>query len=1428
MKQVAQNYRSGALDVIDAPPPSCAPGGVLVRSLYSLISTGTELMKVGESKLSLVGKARARPDQVKKVLENVQQQGALMTYKKAMNRLDSFSPLGYSLAGIVQEVGKGAEEFTVGQLVACAGNEFALHAEVNWVPTNLCVAVPDGVTPQLAAFATVGSIVLQGVRQGNVQLGETACVIGLGLVGQLVVQLLLASGVQVVGLDPDPERCRLAEKAGAILCAAPDEDGSTAVEQALSKASGGIGADRVFLVAGGSSNQPVELAARLARDRATIVDIGKCKLDLPWNDYYEKELELRFSRSYGPGRYDPKYELDGVDYPVGYVRWTERRNLDCFVNAVARKEIDPEPLISGVFPLGDAPDVYEKLSSGALRGVGFLFEYDVPEEDDREGPTHKETTISTLSGRTTASRSVRRSREGYWDGTLGVGFVGAGNYASSMLLPHLMKEPGIALARVATRSSLSAVNAQRKFKFGSAGTDAEAILGDPRIEAVFIVTRHSSHADLTCRALEAGKAVFVEKPLALSTDELARILATVDETGNDRLMVGFNRRFSPLLVEMRTQFGRSSEPTNARYMVNAGRLGTDSWYRDNEVEGSRFVGEGGHFVDTMSWWIGSDPVEVLTMPAGGSDEVQVSLRFEDGSLATITYLTSMHRRFPKETFEVSSGGRTARFGQFQADDPLGWFARTSPSAHRTSRQRSGRPNQSIRATPCVPVRQCLSHWNRWWPLLEPRWLLRSRPAPAACCSGYDARLFAPEERRHPRPVKSAEMEWRLRRLSKMSPSEVRWRISDHVRRKRWASQQVLPEYSPQPGVLSSSAQRQGLRHQARTATFRGLASGDALDTVPHDARQGVIDAADEILAGRWQVLGILRRDMVDPDWFYDPVTGTRAPQNDYCFRVNHRSEDVTGNVKQIWELSRMHHLTVLAAAFCISGEERYATRAASHLRSWWAQNPFLSGVHWTSGIEAGVRLISWVWVRRLLDGWAGAVDLFERNEVARAQIWWHQNYLASFRSRGSSANNHVIAEAAGLLVGALAFDWFAESPRWVEEATRVLEDELRSNTFPSGVNREMAFDYHGFVAELTMVAAAEASWAGRPLSQSLWSDLYRMFDVVATTVDAKVRAPRYGDGDNGRGLVIDPPVPERSSGLLAIGEAVFDGPDWWPKVSPTVMSTLLESMTGRRPGMGSTRNTGHYDDAGLTLLRSAPSDGEEIWCRCDGGPHGFLSIAAHAHADALSVEVRYNGVDVLADPGTYCYHGEPRWRSYFRSTLAHNTVELGGCDQSTPGGPFLWQRQAQSKLIELETAKNGEPVAWSAEHDGYQSLTPPVCHLRSVRLASRLRQLEIVDRVETKGRHPLRVAFHLGPEIDAQIVGQNAELVWSDDGATKTGTLQLPDSLSWSLYKGETDPVLGWYSPSFGSKQPAWTLIGDGTCSGTGLDTYTTVLQFHA
>jgi predicted dehydrogenase/threonine dehydrogenase-like Zn-dependent dehydrogenase len=652
MKQIAQNYKSGELSVLDVPTPICRPGGVLVQSLFSLISTGTEMMKLAEAKMSMVGKARARPDQVRKVLDTVSQQGAVATYKKVMNRLDSYTPLGYSLCGVVVEVGPGAEEFRVGQLVAAAGNEYALHAEYNWVPSNLCAAVPKGVLPEHAAFSTVGAIAMHGVRRAEVQLGDTACVIGLGLVGQLVVRLLVASGVRVTGLDVLEERCRAAEQAGAALCAPPTDEGIDAVQQALAEISGGRGADHLFLAAGGSSNGPVEAAARLARDRAHVVDIGKTRLDLPWNAYYDKELDVRFSRSYGPGRYDDRYELDGIDYPAGYVRWTERRNLECFLDLVARKEIEVETLISGRFPLDQASTVYAGMASGSVNAVGVLLEYPAPATEDRP-----------LEISRVVSSPVPATRSGS-SGRLAIGFIGAGNYASSMLLPNLARQSNAYLSHVATTRSLSAVNAQRQFGFKTASTTADAVFDDESLDAIFIVTRHHTHADLVCRALETGKAVFVEKPLALTESDLERVIDVIAKTGNDRLMVGFNRRFAPLLAKMQSQFG---QPRNAiaRYLVNAGALAADSWYTHEELEGSRFAGEGGHFIDTLSWWAGSLPAEVYALGGPEKGDVHATVRFQNGSTGTISYITGGNSRYPKETLDAAGAGRSARLDNFR-------------------------------------------------------------------------------------------------------------------------------------------------------------------------------------------------------------------------------------------------------------------------------------------------------------------------------------------------------------------------------------------------------------------------------------------------------------------------------------------------------------------------------------------------------------------------------------------------------------------------------------------------------------------------------------------------------------------------------------------------------------------------------------------
>ena len=677
MKQIAQNYKSGELTVLDVPVPSCRPGGVLVQSLFSLISTGTEMMKVHEANLSMVGKARARPDQVRKVLDTVSQQGAMATYKKVMNKLDSYTPLGYSLCGVVVEVGAGAEEFRVGQLVAAAGNEHALHADYNWVPVNLCAPVPGGVAPEHAAFSTVGAIAMQGVRRAEPQLGETALVIGLGLIGQLVVRLLVAGGVRVVGLDVIADRCRLAEQGGAVACASPDDEGLAAIAASLDELTSGRGADHVFLAAGGSSNAPVETAAKLARDRARVVDIGKTKLDLPWNAYYDKELDVRFSRSYGPGRYDDRYELEGIDYPAGYVRWTERRNIECFLDLLARQDIEVATLVSGTFPMADAGSVYAELSSGALMAVGVLLQYPAPDPEAMPRPASSLVRASTLAAaKTPNALSGQRSRK------LSIGFIGAGNYASSMLLPPLASLPDARLAHVATTRSLSAVNAQRRFGFTTASTNAHAVLEDETLDAIFVVTRHATHADMVCRALETGKAVFVEKPLALTTDELDRINEVVTKTGNDRLMVGFNRRFAPMLAKMKDEFGPAASGSLTRYLVNAGPLAADSWYR-NDSEGSRFIGEGGHFLDTLSWWADSLPEEVYAVGGPKQDDVQVTVLFANGTSGVITYTTTGNARYQKETLDASGGGHSARLDNFRKAVVF------SGRGHETIRARGG-------------------------------------------------------------------------------------------------------------------------------------------------------------------------------------------------------------------------------------------------------------------------------------------------------------------------------------------------------------------------------------------------------------------------------------------------------------------------------------------------------------------------------------------------------------------------------------------------------------------------------------------------------------------------------------------------------------------------------------------------------------------
>ena len=647
MHQVTDNYWTGEVTLEEVCSPTLRPGCVLVRTAYSLISAGTERMKVQQAKMSLAGKARARPDQVAKTLEALTRDGLFATYEKVMNRLKSPVPLGYSLAGEVIAVGDGVDEFRVSDRVACAGSS-ANHAEFNVVPKNLCARVPASVPLDIAACTTVGAIALQGVRQANPQLGELVAIVGLGLVGQFCVQLLVASGCKVLGLDPDPSRRALAQSLGAHWVGPSDKH---AAKMQVSELSRGIGADVILVAASSDTSDPVQLAGEIARDRARIVDIGKTRLELPWELFYEKELDFRMSRSYGPGRYDPSYEENGVDYPVGYVRWTEKRNMELFLELVEQGKVQPQAVLNRRFAIGDAEEAYKTLLEEKT-ALGILLDYG-----------------ASVAAPQAHIDFPSSSHVGAGQVTLGV--IGAGNHCKSVILPKLRRESGVSLVGVCAGTGLSATDTGKRFAFQYASTDSQRILDDPRINTVIIATRHDLHAPLTIAALRAGKSVLLEKPLAIKESDLSE-LEDVCSSGAARLMVGYNRRFSPMVVRLQRWMRSQPSPWIATYRVNAGQLPLNHWYYHKEQGGGRLLGEVCHFVDLFTFLFASTPrsVHAETANSGNSarpseDNAVYSLHFNSGSVAQIIYSSEGDPSVSKERLELVGNGAIATLDNFR-------------------------------------------------------------------------------------------------------------------------------------------------------------------------------------------------------------------------------------------------------------------------------------------------------------------------------------------------------------------------------------------------------------------------------------------------------------------------------------------------------------------------------------------------------------------------------------------------------------------------------------------------------------------------------------------------------------------------------------------------------------------------------------------
>lgn len=646
MLQLTQKLSEGKVLLLNVPTPTLGRGMVLVETHYSLISAGTEGSTVNDARKSLIAKAKEKPQQVKQVLDVIAQQGPLQAYRAVTKKLESYSPLGYSSAGKVIAVGEGLGDFKHGDLVACAGVGYANHAEIIAVPVNLCVKLDKNADLKKAAYNTLGAIAMQSMRQADLRIGESCAVIGLGLLGQLTCLILKASGIRVVGIDVKPASVEAANTHCTNLSMLRDTPG---IEDRISDFTGGLGVDAVIIAAATESTDPINFAGAIARKKCRVVILGAVPPSFDRDPYwYRKELELKMSCSYGPGRYDINYEEKGIDYPPAYVRWTEKRNMEAFQQLLTDGKIDIDYLTTHEFDLVDAPKAYDMIVNKTEPYLGIIIRYDTNK------PAVRENKVSVNTPKPEAE--------------INMAFIGAGSYAQGNLLPNLPKWDIITRKGVLTNTGTTSKRVAERFAFEYCSSNEDDILKAESINTIFIATRHDSHSDYVIKALEAGKHVFVEKPLCLNNEELEKIIEVKVGIPDKHLCVGFNRRFSPLSNLIKKNLG--SGPMTMIYRINAGKIPADTWIQDMELGGGRIIGEACHFIDYLTWLNGSLPVSVfatsLPDPLGKNDTVNINLTFENGSTGVVAYYANGPKSLPKEYVEVYRSGAAAVLDNFKS------------------------------------------------------------------------------------------------------------------------------------------------------------------------------------------------------------------------------------------------------------------------------------------------------------------------------------------------------------------------------------------------------------------------------------------------------------------------------------------------------------------------------------------------------------------------------------------------------------------------------------------------------------------------------------------------------------------------------------------------------------------------------------------